>query len=274
MPLSSLPILRTLILATALSGALLTTGCAQMREPGYYAPPAENSNTDATYQAQGGISHNMLSQAPSQIQIPLNYAPEKKQPVAGAPANSGNAAGAAANSGDASSVPPPDANGPVAAPMPAIPAAGANARMKDNAPSTAVPADHPAQRAFLPQAETFVGTIPCSSPSEQCSAQRITLTLGPNGRWRSRATYLASQGQPAAPQAEQGCWNVTGDHPAHLLLLDAKSNPQSELVASADNVLSIKAIRGRAPMLAYTLTRQPDLDPVDELSKQPLPNCP
>ena len=271
MPLSSLPILRTLILATTFSGALLTTGCAQMREPGYYAPPAENSNTDATYQAQGGISHNMLSQAPSQIQIPLNYAPEKKQPVAGAPA-AGN--GAPAGNADASSAPPPDADGPVAAPMPAIPAAGANARMKDNAPAAAAPADHPAQRAFLPQAETFVGTIPCASPSEQCSAQRITLTLGPNGRWRSRATYLASQGQPAAPQAEQGCWSVTGDHPAHVLLLDAKRNPQSELVASADNVLSIKAIRGRAPLLAYTLTRQPDLDPVDELSKQPPPNCP
>lgn len=271
MPLSSLPILRTLILATTLSGALLTAGCAQMREPGYYAPPAASSNTDATYQAQGGISHSMLSQAPSQIQIPLNYAPEKKQPAAGEPA-AGSAAGAAPDSAGnaAASAPPPDAN----APMPAIPAAGANARMKDNAPSAAAPTDHPAQRAFLPQAETFVGTIPCSSPSEQCSAQRITLTLGPNGRWRSRATYLASQGQPAAPRAEQGCWNVTGGHPAHLLLLDAKSNPQSELVASANNVLSIKAIRGRAPLLAYTLTRQPDLDPVDELSKQPLPSCP
>lgn len=271
MPFSSLPILRTLILATMISGALLTTGCAQMREPGYYAPPAESSNTDATYTAQGGISHSMLSQAPSQIQIPLNYAPQNKQPAAAATPASNGAAGSA---GDTSSVPPPDANGPVAAPMPAIPAAGANARMKDNAPATAAPADHPAQRAFLPQAETFVGTIPCSAPSEQCSAQRITLTLGPNGRWRSRATYLASQGQPPAPQAEQGCWNVTGEHPAHLLLLDAKSNPQTELVASADNVLSIKSIRGRTPLLAYTLTRQPDLDPVDELSKQPLPNCP
>ena len=272
MPFSSLPILRTLILSTTLSGALLATGCAQMREPGYYAPPAENSNTDATYQAQGGVSHSMLSQAPSQIQIPLNYAPQKKQPVAGAAAaGSGVAANRAEN---ASSAPAPDASGPVAAPMPAIPAAGANARMKDNAPSTAVPTDHPAQRAFLPQAETFVGTIPCSSPSEQCSAQRITLTLGPNGRWRSRATYLAIQGQPAAPLAEQGCWNVTGDHPAHLLLLDAKGNPRSELVASADNVLSIKAIRGHTPLLAYTLTRQPDLDPVDELSKQPMPSCP
>jgi hypothetical protein len=217
----------------------------------------------------------MLSQAPSQIQIPMNYAPEKKPaaPNNGSPA-AGSAAGAAANTaGSASSVPPPDANAPIA-PMPPIPANGANARMKDNASGAPAPTDHPAQRAFLPQAETFVGTIPCTSPSAQCAAQRITLTLGPNGRWRSRATYLASQGQPAAPQAEQGCWNVTGDNPAHLLLLDAKNNPQAELVASANNVLSIKAIRGRPPMLAYTLTRQPDLDPVDELSKQPLPDCP
>lgn len=272
MPFSSLPILRTLILATTISGALLTTGCAQMREPGYYAPPAANSNTDATYTAQGGISHSMLSQAPSQIQIPLNYTPEKKQPDAVAAA--GGSAAAADGADKASSAPAPEAGGPIAAPMPAIPAAGANARMKDNVPSTAAPTDHPTQRAFLPQAETFVGTIPCSAPSAQCTAQRITLTLGPNGRWRSRATYLSSQGQPAAPQAEQGCWNVTGEHPAHLLLLDANSNPQTELVASADNVLSIQSIRGRAPLLPYTLTRQPDLDPIDELAKQPLPTCP
>lgn len=273
MPLSSLPILRTLILAATLSGAMLTTGCAQMREPGYYAPAAENSNTDATYQAQGGISHSMLSQAPSQIQIPLNYAPEKKPAADNGSVAAANTTGAAASPADSAASAPPPGAAPVA-PAPAVPAAGANARMKDNTSGTPAPTDHPAQRAFLPQAETFVGTIPCSSPSAQCSAQRITLTLGPNGRWRSRATYLASQGQPAAPQAEQGCWNVTGDHPAHLLLLDAKNNPQAELVASANNVLSIKAIRGRAPMLAYTLTRQPDLDPIDELSKQPLPNCP
>jgi hypothetical protein len=273
MPFSSLPILRTLILATALSGALLTTGCAQMRSPGYYAPPSADSSTDATYQAQGGVSHSMLAQAPSQIQIPLNFTPDKKQPeaAAGSPAAAGAAAAPA--TGSAPGADTPDANASVP-PVPPIPAAGANARMKDNAPSTAAPTDHPSQRAFLPQAETFVGTIPCPSPSAQCAAQRITLTLGPNGRWRSRATYLASEGQPDAPQAQQGCWNVAGDHPARVLLLDTRNNPQAELLASSHNVLSIRTFQGRRLTLTYTLTRQPDLDPIDELSKQPLPNCP
>ncbi|WP_155803364.1 hypothetical protein [Bordetella sp. FB-8] len=261
MPFSSLPILRTLILATAFSGALLTTGCAQMRSPDYYAQQSANSSTDATYQAQGGVSHSMLSQAPSQVQIPLNFTPDKQQPEAdnGAQAATGAAPGAG------TSVPP----------VPSIPAAGANARMKEGAATAPAPLDHPSQRAFLPQAETFVGTIACPSPSAQCAAQRITLTLGPNGRWRSRATYLANQGsQPDAPQAQQGCWNVAGDHPAHVLLLDARNNPQAELLASSDNVLSIRTFQGRTLTLNYTLTRQPDLDPIDELSKQPLPNCP
>ena len=129
-------------------------------------------------------------------------------------------------------------------------------------------------RQRLRASVTIATSSVSSGDAAGSSAQRITLTLGPNGRWRSRATYLASQGQPAAPQTEQGCWNVTGEHPAHLLLLDAKRNPQTELVASADNVLSIKSIRGRTPLLPYTLTRQPDLDPIDEQSKQPLPDCP
>jgi hypothetical protein len=266
---SPMPVLRTLILAATFSGALLTTGCAQMRSSNYYAPPAASSQTDAYYQAQGGLSGGSSQvQAPSQIQIPL-FGSSAKKPDAdnGAAVASDDAPRAASGNAALPDAPPEIPAGP------ALPAGGANAQMKGAAIAAAAPEDHPSQRAFLPQAETFVGTVPCMSQSDQCDAQRITLTLGPNGRWRSRSTYLANQGQAPAPQAEQGCWNVVGDRPAHLLLLDPQGNPHAELVASANNVLSIKTILGRAPTLNYTLTRQPDLDSIDELSKQPLPNC-
>ncbi|HEY0296255.1 MAG TPA: hypothetical protein VGC69_13065 [Bordetella sp.] len=269
MPSFLLPTLRTLTLTVAISGSLLTTGCAQLSNlssPGYYDPPAESSSTDAAFQGQGGASRNMVVRPPSQIQFSLPNPSNPRKPAQDTPT-------AVADSGAppvAVGSPVPDEN--TAAPP--VPAAGANARMKDPAAASPAPAtDHPAQRAFLPQAETFVGTFPCLSPSAQCEAQRVTLTLGPNGRWRSRAASLAGQAQAAAPQAEQGCWNVTGDQPAHVLLLDVQGNAHAELLASANNVLSVKAILGRAPTLSYTLTRQPDLDPIDELSKQPLPAC-
>ena len=264
---SPMPVLRTLILATTFSGALLTTGCAQMSSPGYYTPPPASSQTDAYYQAQGGISGGMQVQAPSQIRIPLVSTPPKKPDSDNATAVASDDTPRASSGNEAlPDAPPSIPSGP------ALPPGGANARIKGAAP-TAAPTDHPSQRAFLPQAETFVGTFPCTSQSEQCEAQRVTLTLGPNGRWRSRATYLSSQGQPAEPLAEQGCWNVTGDRPAQLLLLDPRGNPHAELVASANNVLSIKTIQGHTPTLNYTLTRQPDLDPIGELSKQPMPDC-
>jgi hypothetical protein len=252
--------LRALFSTAVFSGALLTSGCADPRTPGHYDPPAESSRTDADFQAMGGVGRTRAT-APSQIQIGINRADSnQKRPAAGA---------AAGTSTEPVGNPAPDE----VTSAPPVPAAGANAQMKTQAPAGAAPTDHPAQRAFLPQAQTFVGTFPCAVESAQCQAQRITLTLGPNGRWRSRSTYLAGNGQPAAPQAEQGCWNVTGDRPARLLLLDAKNTPRAELLASANNVLTVKTYLGRAPTLAYTLTRQPDLDSIDELAKQALPTC-
>lgn len=252
--------LRALFSTAVLGGALLTSGCADPRSPGHYDPPAESSRTDADFQAMGGVGRTRPT-APSQIQIGINRGDDsQKRPAAGAPASTSTAPVGNPAPNEDTSAPP-------------LPAAGANAQMKSPASAGAVPTDHPAQRAFLPQAQTFVGTFPCSSESVQCQAQRITLTLGPNGRWRSRSTYLVDSAQPATPRIEQGCWNVTGDRPAQLLLLDAKNNPRAELLASANNVLTVKSYLGRPPTLAYTLTRQPDLDPIDELAKQALPTC-
>ena len=39
------------------------------------------------------------------------------------------------------------------------------------------------------------------------------------------------------------------------------------------NALRLISINADSPNLTYTLTRQPDLDPIDELNKKPAPNC-
>jgi hypothetical protein len=229
----------------ALGGALLTAGCSQWFSPDYYNPPNESTQTDAVYQAEGGTGARNTSRAPSQLQIGLRHdtlPPQQGAAQAGLPA----------------------------AETPLPPASqGGNATA---APAAA--ADHAEQRAYLPQAQTFLGTFPCAAPSALCQAQRITLTLAPNGRWRSRATPLSGQEQAAAAQTtDQGCWNVVNERPARVLLLDAHGVPRAELLASANNVLSLKSYLGRPPTLEYTLTRQPDLDPIDELKNQPLPAC-
>jgi len=39
-------------------------------------------------------------------------------------------------------------------------------------------------------------------------------------------------------------------------------------------VLRVRSIAGQTPNLNYNLTRQPDLDPIDELAKAQAPQCP
>src|SRR3546814_9217725 len=83
---------------------------------------------------------------------------------------------------------------------------------------------------------TLFRSRPCLTPSAQCAAQRITLTLAPNGRWRSRTAFLDSTGTLSTPSAEQGCWDATAERPPRVLLADADGNPRVEFVVSANNV--------------------------------------
>jgi hypothetical protein len=239
--------------AAVLAGAVLVAGCAQLSSwmgGERYKPGPANSETDAQYQAQGAGYHTVFN-TPSQVQIDLhssNERTEKQQRAA-----------------------------PDDPPAPPTPAGGANARMTAagaaEAPAAPAEGTNPVLRAFMPQAQTYAGTFPCLTPSAQCEAQRVIVTLGPNGRWRSRTTYLATKAAPLAPQAEQGCWTVTTDRPARVLLLDEKGATRTELLATANNVLRVKSVLGRTPTLGYNLTRQPDLDSIDELAKKPPPVC-
>jgi hypothetical protein len=57
-------------------------------------------------------------------------------------------------------------------------------------------------------------------------------------------------------------------------LLNNQNNVRAELGMTSTNVLRLISINGDVPNLTYTLTRQPDLDPINELNNQTSPNCP
>lgn len=229
------------LIATVLAGAALAAGCAKQRTEGYYNPPRESTVTDAQSQGQGA-GYLPLVQAPSQLQIELKAPPPGQQRK---PAPTAEEAAQQAAAADA----------------------------KAEAAASAAGSTSAAAHALVPQARTYMGTLPCMTPSAQCAAQRITLTLAPNGRWRSRSATLDSLGNQGTPSAEQGCWDATAEHPPRVFLADASGNQRVEFVVAANNVLRVKSVLGVTPNLNYSLTRQPDLDPIDELSQQTAPKC-
>jgi len=125
---------------------------------------------------------------------------------------------------------------------------------------------------LIPQAQTYLGTLPCFNPGMQCTAQRITVTLAPNHRWRARSAYLDQSRASGSPMTDQGCWREIPDHPPRILVLEGNGNVRADL-ALVGNALRVLAVNGQSPNLSYSLTRQPDLDPIDELAKEALPDC-
>ncbi len=229
----------TLTVAALAGTVLLAAGCAQQRSQGYYNPPAASTTTDAQYQGEGA-GYRQVVRAPSQLQIEL------KAPPPGQTRGRTDAEDAAAAKATESSA---------------------------NAAAEAAGSVSPAAHALVPQPQTYMGTLPCLTPSPQCAAQRVTLTLAPNGRWRSRIAYLDNAGNLGKPSAEQGCWDATAERPPRVLLAGADGTQRIELIVAANNVLRVKSVLGKSPNLNYSLTRQPDLDAIDELSGQPAPKC-
>lgn len=243
------------IMGLLLAGmALGAAGCAQQRTEGYYDPPVESTVTDAQYQGSGAGYRTVL-RAPSQVQIALK--PDQKK----TPSQAAAAAQGAATTEDGQAVPEGADSGSGssgAAPAPVAPASAQSA----------------AANSLVPQPQTYMGTLPCFSPAMQCTAQRVTLTLAPNGRWRGRTAYLENDPKKAAPVVEQGCWDATDERPPRVILLDGQGNVRVEFVVAANNVLRVRSVAGQTPNLNYNLTRQPDLDPIDELAKAKAPQCP
>lgn len=230
---------KTVSLMGALLGfAVIGAGCAKQQTSGYYDPPGESTITDA--QSQGaGAGYRQILRAPSQLQIELKPdAPIKPRP--GEPLDDAKSTIASDNT---------------TSPLPTV-----NARTS--------------AQNLVPQAQTYMGTLPCFAPGLNCDVQRITLTLAPNGRWRGRSATLDTEPQTTKSYVEQGCWDATDERPSRVRLMDISGNLRAEFVVTAHNVLRVRSVGGHSATLNYTLTRQPDLDAIDELSQQTIPNCP
>jgi len=272
--------------------ALLLSGCAQMQQqmqqPGYYNLPAASSTTDALAQAEGSYATQAI-RAPNQIQFDL------RQPVTpnpnGAVPNTVNATntntkpGTTATPASAQAVAGGSAKNTAATTGQPAPknydASGAPTDLPPNDLSTAqnvaeskTGSGPSIQETLMPEPQTFSGTLPCFHPEMKCSAQRITLSLAPNGRWRARAAYLDQNTQNGSAQLEQGCWRGVMMSPARVILLNAQGDTRAELAMASGNSLRLISLNGTNPNLTYTLTRQPDLDAISELDKKPAPNCP
>jgi hypothetical protein len=124
----------------------------------------------------------------------------------------------------------------------------------------------------LAEPKTFLGTIPCLVNGNACSANRVTLTLAPSGQWRSRTMVLDGP-DARRSTAQQGCWQVIGSTPLRILLQLDKGGTKASLTFVNDNLLRIDSIDNIRPNLEYRLTRQADIDGIDELNKAPRPSC-
>lgn len=216
----------------------IVTGCAATGSPSYYDPPKPSSTQDAILQAEGAGTRQMV-QAPSQVQIRWN----SKDP-------SQNQVSIAGTQVQDSLTP------------------AGKAQMKQELAQDAAP-----QGLIIAQPETFMGTLPCFHRDMRCTAQRVTLTLAPNGRWRARVDYLDQKADSGQAMTSQGCWRGLPTRPAQIVLLDANKNVRAELLMTSREILRLRSIDGQTPNLVYTLNRQPDLDPIAELDKQPAPIC-
>ncbi len=124
----------------------------------------------------------------------------------------------------------------------------------------------------LLEAKTFLGTVPCVTSDANCPASRITLTLAPSGEWRARTVRVDA---PNAAQAmvQQGCWDVMGTDPLRIVMQSQNQESKTGLTFVNDNVLRINMYNDIRPVLDYHLTRQADIDPIDELNDQPALSC-
>lgn len=141
---------------------------------------------------------------------------------------------------------------------------GSDAAAKAKAAQAAAEEKAPVTARPLAEAKTFLGTVPCLVNNAGCSATRVTLTLAPDGQWRSRTVEL-DQPDAKTAIAEQGCWNVVGTRPLRIVLQLPNEATKANLTFVNDNVLRINTINDLKPTLDHHLTRQADIDPIDEI---------
>lgn len=141
---------------------------------------------------------------------------------------------------------------------------GSDAADKAKAAQEAAAEKAPVAARPLAEPKTFLGTVPCLLNTAGCSATRVTLTLAPDGQWRSRTVALDA---PDAKNTvtQHGCWNVIGTQPLRIVLQLPNEATKANLTFVNDNVLRINTINDVKPTLDHRLTRQADIDPIDEI---------
>jgi hypothetical protein len=251
-----------------------------MQQAGYYNPPPASTTTDAIAQGDG-IYNNQTLRAPSQIQIGLQQPSTATRtaatsaPVASPataypqPTTPGQIAGTNVSSGSPTTAATYDsANAPTDAPP-----LNAGSSVNTAANGASAPTES-LQATLIPEPQSFAGTLPCFHPEMKCSAQRVTITLAPNGRWRARAAYLEQSSKNSTVQTDQGCWRASAQAVPRVVLLNSQGNVRAELAMTSGDVLRLISMNGGTANLTYNLTRQPDLDSIDELKGKSAPNCP
>lgn len=124
----------------------------------------------------------------------------------------------------------------------------------------------------LLEPRTFLGTIPCPSSDSNCQPVRISVTFAPAGIWRLRAQNAA----PGASDEEhlaQGCWYRIGAEPTRIALVSGNDRIVADFSFQHDRRLKVNSFNQYQPLLESSLTRQRDLDPIEGLDDEALPDC-
>lgn len=214
-------------------GMALLAGCAQQKTAGYYDTPHDSTLADAQKQAQG----HRGSRAPSQLQFGFGETETSRRAQQAQNQAQSHAQAQTATSTDTVS--------------------------QGAAATVARP---------LLEAKTFLGTVPCVTGEAGCPASRITLTLAPSGEWRSRIVRVDAA-TAVQPIIQQGCWDVMGTEPLRIMMQTLNQESRTSMTFVNDNVLRITMYNDIRPILDYHLTRQADIDAIDELAGQPAINC-
>ncbi len=120
---------------------------------------------------------------------------------------------------------------------------------------------------YLRETRTYLGTVSCQDKSI-CDAQRMTVTISPNGQWRARNTDLNNN----TNNLSTGCWAITNSNPTRLNLL-ANNTSFATLEFIQNNVLRVVRVYGQKPLLQAHLTRQADIDPIAEVQQNSSQRC-
>ncbi|HLU01300.1 MAG TPA: hypothetical protein VKZ94_00970 [Advenella sp.] len=126
-------------------------------------------------------------------------------------------------------------------------------------------------QGLIPEGRTYLGSIPCET--SQCTVQRVTLTLLPDGRWRRLSQPLA----PAGPtRTDAGCWRPEpGAQPLiHLLPAGGGKVSVATLRMQTPAVLGVQALGAKAVTQRYTLNIQADTESTSALQNDTSFFCP